>query len=584
MDKKNILVVCGDELSGSHTKPLSQYNVVLAPKKLEEAVRSAGGVWMDRDTLIGPGSIYEASAFAEELSRFTFSDGSRIAKSFTYEGYELWWIHYNDLFYYFGLPYARYKKLLEYVKDFENVHIVNPQFPNLFKTYLTAYDRTVVMDASAHRRLPFGIILQILITFVSIPVLMLNKRSVSVFAGDKFEQGKDFDFRMRFVYKELRARHIPFMEFIRSLEPAKKVLEHAWTRRRPVVYSEAVLFVGRFLSFIFPDRSIARRFDEKNFVHEHDPEKRFRFFVATQYIRNASADVWAIRIMKWIIKLIGIKGSYFSAALDRNFHAVLGCKLNAVPTVGILHGVASKHYNVYDFMPGFDGEKSLSLDAYGVWSNWWKEYYSKNSRAYTPERIFVSGPMRPLEKVSETSSHSAQNSSPKTGPIKVLFVSEQLAVPEEIIPYVEALLAEPDIEIMFTFRQYKDGFKEWILQNKPDLLNHPRIQIASGGLQKAIEDSDVAVGSHSTAVLEMLLKLKVPLFFNTQKWGDYYELADYDQKQTFFAKSPAELVQKIKNVRAIQRDVLKDLQERYFGDPYKNGSAWVVDEVMSRMI
>ena len=153
--------------------------------------------------------------------------------------------------------------------------------------------------------------------------------------------------------------------------------------------------------------------------------------------------------------------------------------------------------------------------------------------------------MRPREKEIEPASKKIAL---ETEPIKVLFVSEQLAVPAEVIPYLEALLQEPNFEIIFTFRQFRDGFKNWLMENRPQFLQHPNIKIAQDGLIKALQNCDVAVGSHSTAVLETLLQVKTPIFFQTKKWGDYYSLKEFDDKSSFFAASPVELIEKIKNV------------------------------------
>lgn len=557
--EKKVLVVFDEKISESINK--SDYAEVLLAKDF-----------------VAPGSIYEASAFVEELSKLRTSEGTLVPKSYTYKDYELWWIHYNDLFYYFGLPFAQYKNLLNKIKSFEEVDLHKPPFRPLFEYFLKAHGCKVhiITPSKTERILPFGVLLQILLTTIFIPFLIIKRPKVLVFAGDKFEKDKDFDFRMRFVYKELRDKKIPFVEFIRSLEPWRIVVDHAKKRKRPVVYSEAILFVGKFLSYIFGKNV----FLHQNIYSISNSEVRFKHLVAEHYIRSVYRDIWAIRISTLILKLIGVKAAYFSAALDRNYPAVLGCKLNNIPTVGILHGVASKAYNGYDFLPGFNGQKRLSLDKYGVWSDWWKEYYIKHGSTYKPDQIYVSGPMRPIEKENN---QTLSSNNLQSGPIKVLFVSEQLAVPQEVLPYMETLLKQPDIDVTFTFRQAKDGFKEWLLKNKPGFLDNPRIKIATGGLPKAIEESEVAVGSHSTAALEMLLKEKVPLFFNTQKWGDYYDLRGYDSARTFFAENPEELVEKIRKIRTIPRDTLLDLQKRYFGDPYQNGSKWVVDELVRNL-
>jgi hypothetical protein len=560
---KNILVVFGDELPKGD---LSHYDTVLFGAELKEFVEA--------------GSVQEASVFTEELSRLTLPDGSRLAESFTYKGYELWWIYYNSLFLYFCLPWTQYKKLLEFLKDFKSIYLYRPPYKSLFFCYLKAYGcETSILrepDFKSPSFLPFGIFIQILITLLSLPVLMARRYGLMVFVGDKFAKSKDYDFRMKFIYEELRQRKIPFVEFIRSLESWKAVLQHVFVRKCPAIYSEGVFFVGKFLSVISGGRVLARhRFGVGVLSSETNPEARFKYLVATHYLLNVYDDVWTIWVMKWILRAIGIKAAFITAATERNFHAFLGCKLNAIPTVGILHGVASRYYTVYDFLPGFRGAERMAVDKYGLWSEWWKEYYLKNSKVYLPEQLYVSGLMRPLQAKASFSVQERDS-----GPIKVLLVTGQLTAPEEAMPYLLALTEAKDLSVHITFRPYRDDFEKWLRKHYPEILEKiGEAKILRGDIHDAIAQCDVVVGAYSTGVLEALLQLKVPIFFRTRKWGDYYDLKDYDKKHSFFAENPIELIAKIKDVRTIPNEDLKKLQKRYFGDPYRNGSKWVVDQL-----
>ena len=569
MDKqKKVLVVFGDELPKGN---LSHYDAVIFGDELNE--------------FIEPGSVQEASAFAEELSRLTLPDGSRLAEAFTYKGYELWWIYYTSLFLYFCLPWTQYKKLLEYLKDFKSIYFYRPPYKSLFFYYLKAYGcETNILREPGFKSpsfLPFGIFLQIFITLLCLPVLMVMRHGIMVFVGDKFAKSKDYDFRMKFIYEELRQRKISFVEFIRSLESWKAILQHVFVRKRPVIYSEGIFFIGKFLSVISGGRVLARhRFGVDVLPSDTYPEARFKYLVATHYLLNVYDDVWTIRIMKWILHAIGVKAAFITAPAERNFHAFLGCKLSAIPTVGILHGVASRYYTVYDFLPGFRGAKRMAVDKYGLWSEWWREYYLENSKVYLPEQLYVSGLMRPLQ--IKTSSGTPDKD---VGHIKVLFVAGQLTAPEEAMPYLLALVESRDLSVHITFRPYRDDFEKWLREHRPEALEKiSEERILRGDIHDAIAQCDVVVGAYSTGVLEALLQLKVPIFFRTQKWGDYYSLKEYDAEHSFFAESPIELIEKIKKTRAIPHEDLKKLQERYFGDPHKNGSKWVVDQLEGALL
>ena len=94
-----------------------------------------------------------------------------------------------------------------------------------------------------------------------------------------------------------------------------------------------------------------------------------------------------------------------------------------------------------------------------------------------------------------------------------------------------------------------------------------------------ISGCDIAVGSYSTGALEALLQHKPAMLFYTKKWGDCLDLRAFDSPYTFFAENPHELVLGIRENISISIDVIKKLQERFFGDPHKNGSKWLVDRL-----
>ncbi|MCR4333518.1 MAG: hypothetical protein NUV60_00635 [Patescibacteria group bacterium] len=580
IDSKGVaLVVFGKEFPSRGIRG-QKFSILIADKIFREKAEVFGCPFVELDSLVGPGSVYEAGVLLDELSLLELAGGTRITKSFLYKGYELWWTHYGSLFNYFCLPYTQYKILLEQLRGFQKVSFYRAPYKALFFYYLKAQGSEMSELREPGIRspsfLPFGVLLQTFLTLLSLPVLALQKRRLMLYTGDKFEKGKDYDFRMKFVYEELRSKRIRFVEFIRGLESWKVVLQHAFVRGRPVVYSEGIVFLAQIASLLSGGRFRTQwKLNRLLPTLPTGSDGHFKLMMSTHYLSAVSVDQWAIRIMRWILQMVGIRAAFVPATNERNFHTILGCKLNDIPTVGILHGVASRYGTPYDFLPGFDGEKLLSVDAYGLWSEWWKEFYIKNSKAYRPGQLFVSGPMRPIiESVDGESSKKSPH-----GTTRVLFISEQVAEPLEVLLYLKELLKQKDLVCTIKFRPYRDGFEEWILANEPGLLQSGGVSIVRESMQEAIAGADVVVGSYSTAALEAFLQLKVPLFMQTKKWGDYYSMSESDETRRFLVKNPDELVQQVREVGSVPKELLMKLREQYFGDPHKNGSAWVVDQL-----
>src|SRR3989344_948930 len=509
MKNGSVLVVFGEETPNKKFISEDSYTVI-APGNLKSRPEFSGVNFIPIDSLIGQPSIYEAALLLEQLALLRTADGSRLSKIFIYKGFELWWLNFTNIFIYYCLPYSQYSKLLENLKNYKKIYFFGSfKHKDLFSCFLSAHKcKFMFIEISKARRtiFPFGVLVQILLTFVSLPILIMKKIPVMLYVGDKFEKGKDYDFRMSLIYSELRQKNIIFVEFIRSLESWKNIIQHFFTRKRPVIYSQAISFIARFLSVTSGGRMLARKkLDHLNYALENDPEQKFRILIATQFLKTVYDEIWGIRIMQFILRITGVKTAFITAATERSYQTVLACKLNGISTIGIMHGVQLRNYNVYDFLQGFDGVKKLTVDKFGVWSDWWKEYYIKNSQAYSPEQLYVSGPMRPLqidsrEEPPKISGHK----------IRVLFLSEEVAVPEEVLPYLNKLLEQPDLEVTLKFRPAKDAFEQWITKNKPEILSLKNLNIAKEYMQEAIKNTDVAVGCQSTGVLEALLQLKVP--------------------------------------------------------------------------
>ncbi|MBU3940853.1 MAG: DEAD/DEAH box helicase, partial [Nanoarchaeota archaeon] len=88
------------------------------------------------------------------------------------------------------------------------------------------------------------------------------------------------------------------------------------------------------------------------------------------------------------------------------------------------------------------------------------------------DQLWVSGSMRPLEKELLSKINSEKKEKPR-----VLFISEQLAASQEVLPYLLALLERKEFELYLKFRPYRDGFERWLKKNRPDILKKVKILV-----------------------------------------------------------------------------------------------------------
>lgn len=563
--QKSALVVFGKTLPAN----TAEYEVVFASKELERTV-PRGVRFEPLEILLSPGSVQEASEVARKASLITTRDGARVAKSVLFKGYELWWTHYDEMYYKFCLPYTEYRPLLERLAQYRAVHLYAPRAATLMRYYLEAHGCRCSVEAEQPRRLlSASMWLQVALNVPFVLWLKLRAPMLMLTTSDLFDPPRDHDFRLRYIYEELYKRQLPFMECVRSVERWSTMLAHAWRRRRPVLYTRALVEFA-YLITRRGGRAAVVRTRAVGPAH-NDPESMFLFLLATHYLQYAQGDIWAIRLFQRLFRFIGLRVGIVNGANSRNFPELLAAKLAEMPVVGVLHGAPAQSYVVFEFMPQYDGKKSLAADRYGLWSTWWREYFIAHSKVYKPGQLFVSGPMRPI--VGEDAPHVRGKK------YKVLFASEQLAAMQEVMPYLDTLLVRDDIIVYFKFRSYRDGFKEWLLANRPDVLTKiPPEQILTGTMGEAISATDVVVGSHSTGVLEALLYLRPFIFYKTKKWGDYFDLKMRIPQHDLYAESPEELTNYITKSRDVPEAFLLRLREQFFGDPRQNGSAWVVDQ------
>lgn len=577
-DNHVVLVVFGNSLPYRVRREVS---TIIAPASLAEEVRGSRRHFVDLDSLVDFGSIYEAAALTERLTQITLPGGQRLTELVTFRGYELWWIHYDAFYYNFLFPLMQYRRLLERLVGFSEVQLYGvPNLP-LFRYYLEAYGvRCVNLQRWRAQVLWWKYLLRemfdSLLSFLAL--IRLKSKGAKVLLhpcfGDLLDYPHDYDFRMRRIFGELRARRIPFVEIVRSTQPLRIMLRHARIRRRPVIYSSSLVA----LIYRVGDALAGRGNLQRKVVQQmagRPPEERFLASVAMHYQRNARNPVVAIRLMSAILRWLDIRVAFVLHPSARSLHELIACKLNNIPTVGIQHGAGKRFYLVSEYMAGYDGACSLGTDVFGCWSGYWRDEYRQYSRVLRPERLQIAGHLRPVP--AELLSIGKQKSR-DSEIIRVLHVSDTIVDPREPLPYLRALVADPRLRVTIKARpMIKDRLVAYLRDHAPDVFS--QIKVVTGDIHQAIAWSDVVVGCYSTAVLEGLLQLKPLVFFNTRRWGDYYEFQAIEAARGFFAESPEVAPECVKTVLQTPHDTLEQLRKYFWGDPTRDGGKWIVDQI-----
>jgi len=576
-----VLVVFGGSLPRQVRREVS---TIIAPASLAGEVRAHGRHFVDLDSLIDFGSIYEAAALTERLTQIKLPDGRRLTEVVTLQGYELWWIHYDALYYNFLFPLTQYRRLLERLVGFSEVQLYGvPDLP-LFRYYLEAYGVRCVDLQRWRARILWGqrLLREIFDTLLSFLALMLLKgRGAKVLLhpcfGDLLDYPHDYDFRMRRIFEELRARDIPFVEIVRSTQPLRVMLRHACIRRRPVIYSSSLVA----LIYRVGDALAGRGDLQRKVVQQmagFPPEERFLTKVAMHYQRNPRNPVAAVRLFRAVLRWLDIRVAFVTLPSARSLHELIACKLDNIPTVGIQHGAGKRSYIVSEYMAGCDGVRSLGTDVFGCWSEYWYHEYRQYSRVIKSEDLQIAGHLCLVP--AELLSTWEQPHDPSV--IRVLHVSDTIVDPREPLPYLRALVADPRLQVTIKARpMVKDRLVAYLRDHAPDVFS--RIEVVTGDIHQAIAGNDVVVGCYSTAVLEGLLQLKPLVFFNTRRWGDYYEFKAIEAAHGFFAESPEVVPECVRAVLQTPRQTLEQLRDYFWGDLTRDGGKWVVDQIEDRL-
>lgn len=528
-------------------------------------------------------NVHDAYRLTEQLCTLHLANGWHPADETRYGPYKLWWPNVKQIYATSFLPYLHIRPLCAESVHHESVILFGEvSEKTVFKQYLAAFripftDRTPrsfrlkrLVASSVPWFLSF---IQITITLLSALVFAFRRPRVAIWSGDRITTPHDYDFRLEDIYRHLRAAHIPFAEYVRSYSTSKEFFTNLIRRRRPVLYYES--FVRPFKWWYFQRgknkiRSVLQK--QASFIERLAPFQRFLLVLGLQVYPDCEMQKASIPIIRMLLKIVGTTMLFAPGAYSRSATILIACKQNGVFTFGLQHGGYFREYHPDESAVFFHGAKSYALDLFGVWSDYWRDYYGQEKEFFAETSFPILGPLRDFPDVPEP---TATDCAP-ANPIRVLLLSEPIVDSNEILPYVNPLFDNPRFRIILKCRPDKN---DPILMTLGDRA--ASLTILSGRMEEAYAQSDVVLGSNSNALLEALYFYKPIVLVKTKKWGDYF--GSKKIRIGHFVESPQELPTLLVEAASLSPHERIRQKQIIWGTEYHSGPKHIIEIIRKRL-
>jgi hypothetical protein len=370
------------------------------------------------------------------------------------------------------------------------------------------------------------------VSFFSFLIFIIFKRNrIGIWTSDYYDNQTKGDFRLGDLYIDLDKNSTDYIEFVhRNPHGLKNVINNFFKRKRLVIYTRCFdLLISKF--------------NNSNFNYEKKLKEYYLNY--DKYFSQYHLYFWS-----WILKKSGVTTLMPWELSSRQANLIFAAKLNKIKIIGFMHGAGMKEYMIHEFANGANLDNSI-FDSYGVWSEWWKNYYANNSYLY--KKIDVIG--FPRYKNIKLNTNNIKN---------VLFIEEPLSNTEELICYWEKI-SKMDLDFGLKIRKgTHTNFKEKISK-------HLKIsKYFTESLTEAYEWADIVIGSHSTAVIEASMFNKHFLLLDTPTWGNYYNL---DSNYIINNTSNLNMIFNVK-----KKQNLNIISTQFFGSHFKNN--WLINEIL----
>ncbi len=506
-------------------------------------------------------SVTEARKLTDKL----FSNNADFIAEYDYKGYKVTWSWYSDVFQ-FCIKYLEIERLVQTVDTLGiqrlKIGNISPQYRKVLELYF--FNKNITSNALESelllniKQILFNAV-TLLFSMVSMSFFILRPGvNIGTYTGDFVYKNTKSDFRLNHLYEKYKENNIQYIEFIRNTKIKNFFINIFKRRRFAIYYTSIIFFVDLFT---------------KKTRYNREPKDFYQSVLYSYHHANIVLKKSTLIIEK-ILKILRIDNFVLISFSSRIAPLAIASKSLDIKTIGIMHGLQQKNYAVYEFMQSYYENKKIGCDVYGVWSEYYLEYFRKYSKISTKDSFQFSGLLRPVKNMSQVSSFKRISEDR----IKVLLISEPLVSVLEIIPYIKHMLGNNDIEVSIKVRpMVRDSYYEDLKSELP-CIKH--LNVFSGDIQEVGKNFDVFVGSYSTAVIEASLVGKISVLLNTKKWGDYFDIDTLISNKSLLVKNPDALnnhiFSRVENEQSFGTIGL--VKDRFFGDD-RDGAQWIVNQL-----
>ena len=501
---------------------------------------------------------------ARKLTDRAFTRNKDFIDSHDYNGYKVTWSWY-DLVHKFFIDFLEIRPLIQAIEKYKFHSIILIDFPSNYAKVLDLFffEKNVQFKKnnsffSNIKEFIFNLIL-LIVSLIFILFCSFKKgNKVATRTEDYIYQNTKSDFRLNHLYKKYKENDIQYIEFIRSTKIKNFFINIFKRKRFAIYYTSIIYFVDLFTG---------------KTKYSEQPEDFYQYVLYGYHHDNIVLNKSTF-IFEKLFKLLKIDSLVLISFSSRSAHLSFAAKSLGIKTIGIMHGLQQKDYAVYEFMQSYQGSKKIGCDVYGVWSEYYLEYFKKYSKISNSDSFQYGGLLRPVKNINKVT-HFKRVSEKK---FKVLIISEPLVSVLEIIPYLKCLLENDDIEVGIKVRPMaKDIYYESM---KLQLTSIQNLEVFDGKIEDVANKFDIFIGSNSAAVIEASLFGKISILLNTVKFGDYFNMDELIPGCSLLVNNPELLYEEIKS-RVKKEDDLKTIEKiryRFFGDN-KDGSQWIIDQL-----